>query len=39
MAVSEMEGWLVAEEKEQEHEEAMRDWPQWINDHRELFPE
>ena len=39
MAVFEMESWLVAEGKEKEHKHAMRDWLQWVNDHRELFPE
>lgn len=39
MAVFEMESWFVAEGKEKEHALAMRDWFQWVNDHRELFGE
>ena len=39
MAVFEMESWYVAEGKEEEHRAAMRQWLQWVNDHRELFPE
>ena len=39
MAVFEVESWLVAEGKEQEHEEEMRRWLKWVNDHRDLFVE
>jgi len=39
MAVFEMESWYVAEGKEEEHRAAMRQWLQWVNDHRELFLE
>ena len=39
MAIFEMESWYVAEGKEQEHKDALRDWLRWVNDHRELFRE
>ena len=39
MAVFEMESWLVAEGKEKEHEEEMRRWLTFVNEHRELFKE
>ncbi len=39
MAVFEVESWYIAEGKEEEHDEAMRDWLQWVNNHRELFQE
>ncbi len=39
MAVFEVESWYVAEGKEKEHDEEMRRWLQWVNDHRELFRE
>ena len=39
MAIFEMESWLVAERKETEHQEAMRDWLKWIGEHRGLFKE
>ena len=39
MAVFEMESWTVAEGKEQEHDESMRRWLQWVRTHRELFRE
>ena len=39
MPIFEIESWLVAEGKEQEHEQAMRQWLAWVNEHRELFQE
>ena len=39
MAVFEVESWFVAEGKEHEHDAAMRDWLQWIGQHRALFKE
>ena len=39
MAVFEVESWLIAEGKEQEHEKAMHGWLKWVNDHRDLFKE
>ena len=39
MAVFEVESWLVAEGKDKEHDEEMRRWLQWVNDHRDLFME
>lgn len=39
MAIFEVESWRVAEGKEKEHAEAMRDWLQWVKKHRELFEE
>ena len=39
MAVFEVESWLVAAGKEQEHAAEMRRWFSWVRAHRELFPE
>jgi hypothetical protein len=39
MAVFEVESWYVAEGKAKEHEEEMRRWLKWVNEHRELFRE
>lgn len=39
MAIFEMESWYVAEGKQKEHDEAMRIWLKWVNEHRELFKE
>jgi len=39
MAIFEVESWLVAEGKDEEHEKEMRRWLKWVNDHRELFGE
>ncbi len=39
MAIFEMESWHVAEGKEEPHGKAMRQWLQWVRDHRELFHE
>jgi len=39
MAVFEMESWMPFQGKEKEHDKAMRNWLQWVNDHRELFKE
>ncbi|HJO39772.1 MAG: hypothetical protein QGF21_12615 [Vicinamibacterales bacterium] len=39
MAIFEVESWRVAEGQQAEHDAAMRQWLQWINDHRELFAE
>lgn len=39
MAIFEVETWLVKEGKEKEHQQEMRRWLQWVNDHRELFKE
>lgn len=39
MAVFEVESWLVAEGKEAEHDVAIRQWMNWVKEHRELFPE
>jgi hypothetical protein len=39
MAVFEVESWTVKEGKEEEHAQAMRQWLQWVKDHRELFSE
>ncbi len=39
MAIFEMESWYVKEGKEGQHDEALRNWMQWVNDHRELFKE
>lgn len=39
MAVFEVESWVIAEGKEEEHKKAMRQWLKWVNDHRELFLE
>jgi len=37
--IFEVESWKVAEGKEEEHKTLMRKWLQYVNDHRELFPE
>ncbi len=39
MSIFEMESWYVKEGKEVQHDEALRNWLQWVNDHRELFKE
>jgi hypothetical protein len=39
LPIFEVESWRVAEGKEEEHEEWMRRWLGWVNEHRELFPE
>jgi hypothetical protein len=39
MTIFEVESWRVAEGREKEHEEAMRQWLKWTKEHRELFPE
>jgi hypothetical protein len=39
MPIFEVESWRVAEGKEEEHGKWLRRWLQWVNDHRELFPE
>lgn len=39
MPIFEVESWRVAEGKEEEHGERMRRWLEWVNKHRELFPE
>ncbi len=39
MAVFEVESWKVAEGKQEEHDDAMRRWLRWVNEHRELFRE
>jgi hypothetical protein len=39
MAIFEVESWRVQQGKEKAQEEAMRQWLQWVNDHRELFKE
>lgn len=39
MAVFETESWRAAEGKEKEHDEALRTWLKWVNEHRELFKE
>jgi hypothetical protein len=39
MAVFEVESWLVADGKEQLHDEWMRRWLKWVREHRELFKE
>ena len=39
MPVYEVETWKVAQGKEKEHEEAMREWMEFVHSHRELFPE
>jgi len=39
MAVFEVESWLVTEGKQEKHDEAIRRWIKWVNDHRELFKE
>ena len=39
MSIFEAESYYVKEGKEKEYEAAMRDFLQWVNAHRELFPE
>ena len=39
MSIFEVESWLVAEGKREAHDDAMRKWLEWINVHRDLFPE
>jgi len=39
MAVFEVESWLVAEGKENEHQKALHGWLKWVKEHRELFKE
>jgi hypothetical protein len=39
MAVFEMESWIIAEGRRQEHDEWMRRWLNWVRAHRELFKE
>jgi len=39
MSVFEVESWLVAEGKTEEHDQEMRRWLTWVNEHRELFKE
>ena len=39
MAVFEVESWYVAEGKEKEHDQEMRRWLKFVNEHRELFKE
>ena len=39
MPIFEVESWRVADGKEEEHGKWLRRWLQWVNDHRELFPE
>ena len=39
MPVFEVESWKVKQGQEKRHDEAMRVWLGWVNDHRELFPE
>ena len=39
MPIFEVESWRVAEGKEKEHKEWMHRWLEWVNEHRELFPE
>ena len=39
MPIYEVETWKVAQVKEKEHEEAMREWMEFVHSHRELFPE
>ncbi len=39
MPVFEVESWLVAEGKQEKHDDAIRRWFKWVNDHRELFKE
>ncbi|MFC1554946.1 hypothetical protein ACFL7D_09945 [candidate division KSB1 bacterium] len=39
MAVFEMESWYVKEGMGEKHDEAMRGWLKFVNDHRELFRE
>jgi len=39
MAVFEVESWLVADGKEEEHDREMRRWLGWVKEHRDLFKE
>jgi len=39
MAVFEVESCRVAEGREVEHKQSMRQWLRWVNEHRELFSE
>ena len=39
MAIFEVESYYVAEGKEEEYKAAMHDFLEWVNAHRELFPE
>lgn len=39
MAVFEVESWRIKKGREKEHKSALRDWLEWVRDHRELFPE
>jgi hypothetical protein len=39
MAVFEVESWHVQQGKEEAQAEAMRQWLQWVSDHRDLFEE
>ncbi len=39
MPVFEVESWRVAEGKQEEHDLWLRRWLEWVNGHRELFPE
>jgi hypothetical protein len=39
MAIFEMESWRVAEGKEEQHTQAMRQWLRWVREHRDLFRE
>lgn len=39
MAIFEVESWYVQQGKQKEHDDAMRQWLAWVNDHRELFKE
>lgn len=39
MPIFEVESWRVAEGKEDEHTESMRQWLKWVKDHRDLFKE
>ncbi|MFC1555929.1 hypothetical protein ACFL67_02490 [candidate division KSB1 bacterium] len=39
MSIFEMESWYVKEGMHEKHDTAMRNWLQWVNDHRELFSE
>ena len=39
MAIFEVESWLIAEGKDEEHDIEMRRWLTWVKDHRDLFPE
>lgn len=39
MPIFEVESWLVVDGKQEEHQQAMRQWLQWVRDHRELFQE